>query len=175
MRQDHGKHSWPWWKEQIISKWANDSWRFKMENYFEEAICYIERDRPMSWLLNVTAMETDRELPFITNAESSNTSSARGFMEDSPNTVSNLNTAQYRCKHLYWIHQYSFTSQIQVLQSYNHGFSALKLQAVSQPQRMTLLNWCCGNPSLKPNWGQLLTPYYLWPVAPLWCSMAFWS
>ncbi|MBW0551479.1 hypothetical protein O181_091194 [Austropuccinia psidii MF-1] len=30
MRQDHGKHSWPWWKEQIISKWANDSWRFQM-------------------------------------------------------------------------------------------------------------------------------------------------
>ncbi|MBW0561914.1 hypothetical protein O181_101629 [Austropuccinia psidii MF-1] len=25
MRQDHGKHSWPWWKEQIISKWENDS------------------------------------------------------------------------------------------------------------------------------------------------------
>ncbi|MBW0591572.1 hypothetical protein O181_131287, partial [Austropuccinia psidii MF-1] len=51
MRQDHGKHSWPWWKEQIISKWANDSWRFKMENYFEEAIFNIERDRPMSWFL----------------------------------------------------------------------------------------------------------------------------
>ncbi|MBW0548011.1 hypothetical protein O181_087726 [Austropuccinia psidii MF-1] len=52
MRQDHGKHSWPWWKEQIISKWANDSWRFKMENSFEEAIFNIERDRPMSWFLN---------------------------------------------------------------------------------------------------------------------------
>ncbi|MBW0554987.1 hypothetical protein O181_094702 [Austropuccinia psidii MF-1] len=23
MRQYHGKHSWPWWKEQIISKWEN--------------------------------------------------------------------------------------------------------------------------------------------------------
>ncbi|MBW0488356.1 hypothetical protein O181_028071 [Austropuccinia psidii MF-1] len=30
MRKDHGKHSWPWWKEQILSKWENDSWRFKM-------------------------------------------------------------------------------------------------------------------------------------------------
>ncbi|MBW0500900.1 hypothetical protein O181_040615 [Austropuccinia psidii MF-1] len=47
--QDHGKHSWPWWKEQIISKWANDSWRFKMEMFFEEAILNIKRDRPMSW------------------------------------------------------------------------------------------------------------------------------
>ncbi|MBW0553954.1 hypothetical protein O181_093669 [Austropuccinia psidii MF-1] len=50
-RQDHGKHSWPWWKEQIISKWENYSWRFKMENSFEEAIFNIERDRPMSWFL----------------------------------------------------------------------------------------------------------------------------
>ncbi|MBW0529227.1 hypothetical protein O181_068942 [Austropuccinia psidii MF-1] len=51
MRQDHGKHSWHWWKEQIISKWANYSWRFKMENSFEETIFDIERDRPMSWFL----------------------------------------------------------------------------------------------------------------------------
>ncbi|MBW0516949.1 hypothetical protein O181_056664 [Austropuccinia psidii MF-1] len=51
MRQDHGKHRWAWWKEQIISKWENYSWRFKMENSFEEAIFNIERDRPMSWFL----------------------------------------------------------------------------------------------------------------------------
>ncbi|MBW0541561.1 hypothetical protein O181_081276 [Austropuccinia psidii MF-1] len=49
MTKDHGKHPWPWWKEQIISKWENDSWRFKMENSFEEAIFNIERDRPMTW------------------------------------------------------------------------------------------------------------------------------
>ncbi|MBW0523885.1 hypothetical protein O181_063600 [Austropuccinia psidii MF-1] len=46
MRQDHGKHSWPWWKEQIISKWENSSWRFKMENSFEKGNFNIERDRP---------------------------------------------------------------------------------------------------------------------------------
>ncbi|MBW0551393.1 hypothetical protein O181_091108 [Austropuccinia psidii MF-1] len=51
MRQDHGKNPWPLWKEQIIFKWANDSRRFKMENYFEEALFNIERDRPMSWFL----------------------------------------------------------------------------------------------------------------------------
>ncbi|MBW0531693.1 hypothetical protein O181_071408 [Austropuccinia psidii MF-1] len=51
MRQDHCKHSWPWWKERIISKWANGSWRFKMKNSFEEAIFNIERDRYMSWFL----------------------------------------------------------------------------------------------------------------------------
>ncbi|MBW0564772.1 hypothetical protein O181_104487 [Austropuccinia psidii MF-1] len=52
MRQENGKHSWPCWKEQIISKWENDSWRFKMENSFEEAIFNIERVRPMSWFIN---------------------------------------------------------------------------------------------------------------------------
>ncbi|MBW0567794.1 hypothetical protein O181_107509 [Austropuccinia psidii MF-1] len=51
MRQDHGKYSWPWWKEKINSKWANDSCRFKMENPFEDAIFNIERDSSMSWLL----------------------------------------------------------------------------------------------------------------------------
>ncbi|MBW0535383.1 hypothetical protein O181_075098 [Austropuccinia psidii MF-1] len=34
MRQDHGKHDWPWWKSEIISKWANNTWIFKMENSF---------------------------------------------------------------------------------------------------------------------------------------------
>ncbi|MBW0547933.1 hypothetical protein O181_087648 [Austropuccinia psidii MF-1] len=38
-------------EKQIISKSANDSWRFKMENSFEEAIFNIERNRPMSWFL----------------------------------------------------------------------------------------------------------------------------
>ncbi|MBW0472247.1 hypothetical protein O181_011962 [Austropuccinia psidii MF-1] len=50
MRQSHGKHSWPW-RKKIISKWANDSWIFRMENSFEEAIFNIERDRPMSRFL----------------------------------------------------------------------------------------------------------------------------
>ncbi|MBW0486524.1 hypothetical protein O181_026239 [Austropuccinia psidii MF-1] len=30
MRQDHCKHDWPWWKSEIITKWANNSWIFKM-------------------------------------------------------------------------------------------------------------------------------------------------
>ncbi|MBW0503065.1 hypothetical protein O181_042780 [Austropuccinia psidii MF-1] len=63
MRQDHGKHSWPWWKEQIISKWENDCWRFKMENSFEESIFNIERDKPISWFLKqkdrLTALHPD--------------------------------------------------------------------------------------------------------------------
>ncbi|MBW0538890.1 hypothetical protein O181_078605 [Austropuccinia psidii MF-1] len=63
IRQDHGKHSLPLWKEQIISKWENDSWRFKMENSFEEAIFNVERYRPMSWFFKqkdrLTALHPD--------------------------------------------------------------------------------------------------------------------
>ncbi|MBW0525778.1 hypothetical protein O181_065493 [Austropuccinia psidii MF-1] len=63
MRKDHGKHSWPWWKEQLIFKWANDSWRFRMENSCEKAIFDIEIDRPMSWFLKqndrLTALHPD--------------------------------------------------------------------------------------------------------------------
>ncbi|MBW0537720.1 hypothetical protein O181_077435 [Austropuccinia psidii MF-1] len=49
MRQDHGKHDWPWWKSEVITKWANNSWRFKMENAFEIAIFNSEKDKPLTW------------------------------------------------------------------------------------------------------------------------------
>ncbi|MBW0532664.1 hypothetical protein O181_072379 [Austropuccinia psidii MF-1] len=47
MRQDHGKHDWSWWKSEMITKWANNSWRFKMENDFESAIFNSEKDTPL--------------------------------------------------------------------------------------------------------------------------------
>ncbi|MBW0538148.1 hypothetical protein O181_077863 [Austropuccinia psidii MF-1] len=34
MRQDHGKHDWSLWKSGMLTKWANNSWSFKMENAF---------------------------------------------------------------------------------------------------------------------------------------------
>ncbi|MBW0474105.1 hypothetical protein O181_013820 [Austropuccinia psidii MF-1] len=34
MKQDHGKHDWPWWKSEITTECSNNSWRFKMENAF---------------------------------------------------------------------------------------------------------------------------------------------
>ncbi|MBW0466738.1 hypothetical protein O181_006453 [Austropuccinia psidii MF-1] len=34
LRQAHGNQSWTWWKSQIINKWANDVWRFKVETAF---------------------------------------------------------------------------------------------------------------------------------------------
>ncbi|MBW0505334.1 hypothetical protein O181_045049 [Austropuccinia psidii MF-1] len=51
MRIDHGKHYWPWWKCEIITKWANNYWRFKMENDFESAIFSSEEDKPLTWFL----------------------------------------------------------------------------------------------------------------------------
>ncbi|MBW0545687.1 hypothetical protein O181_085402 [Austropuccinia psidii MF-1] len=46
MSIDHGKHVWSWWKFEMITKWANTSWRFKMENAFESAIFNSEKDKP---------------------------------------------------------------------------------------------------------------------------------
>ncbi|MBW0548675.1 hypothetical protein O181_088390 [Austropuccinia psidii MF-1] len=51
MRQDHPKHAWPWWKSEIITKWANNSWRFEMENAFESAIFSSEKDKPFTCFL----------------------------------------------------------------------------------------------------------------------------
>ncbi|MBW0477452.1 hypothetical protein O181_017167 [Austropuccinia psidii MF-1] len=35
MRRDHGKHDWPWWKSELITKWANNSLRFKMDFFLK--------------------------------------------------------------------------------------------------------------------------------------------
>ncbi|MBW0559644.1 hypothetical protein O181_099359 [Austropuccinia psidii MF-1] len=45
----HGKHDWSWWKYEIITKWANNSWRYKMENAFEISIFNSEKDKPLPW------------------------------------------------------------------------------------------------------------------------------
>ncbi|MBW0521400.1 hypothetical protein O181_061115 [Austropuccinia psidii MF-1] len=51
MRQDPGKNDWLWWKSEIITKWANNSWRFKMENDFEISIFNSEKDKPFTWFV----------------------------------------------------------------------------------------------------------------------------
>ncbi|MBW0548505.1 hypothetical protein O181_088220 [Austropuccinia psidii MF-1] len=50
MGQDHGKHDRSWWKSEVITKWANNSWRFKIQNTFESAIFNSEEDKPLTWL-----------------------------------------------------------------------------------------------------------------------------
>ncbi|MBW0528993.1 hypothetical protein O181_068708 [Austropuccinia psidii MF-1] len=45
LRQAHGHQSWTWWKTQIINKWTNDSWRFKVETAFESAKFNADKDK----------------------------------------------------------------------------------------------------------------------------------
>ncbi|MBW0553623.1 hypothetical protein O181_093338 [Austropuccinia psidii MF-1] len=52
MRIDHGNHDWSWWKSEVITKWENNSWRFKMENAFESAIFNSEKHQPLTWFFN---------------------------------------------------------------------------------------------------------------------------
>ncbi|MBW0593718.1 hypothetical protein O181_133433 [Austropuccinia psidii MF-1] len=49
MRMNYGKHDWSWWKSEVITKWANNSWSFKLENAFESAIFNAEKDKPLTW------------------------------------------------------------------------------------------------------------------------------
>ncbi|MBW0532117.1 hypothetical protein O181_071832 [Austropuccinia psidii MF-1] len=50
--------------------------------------------------------------------------------------------------------------------SNTHIYDTVKAVLVSQPQRMTLLHWCCSNSNLGPSWGQLATPYLHGQFAP---------
>ncbi|MBW0546538.1 hypothetical protein O181_086253 [Austropuccinia psidii MF-1] len=49
LRQAHGHQSWTWWKTQIITKWANDAWRFKVETTFESAKYNSDKDKALPW------------------------------------------------------------------------------------------------------------------------------
>ncbi|MBW0571492.1 hypothetical protein O181_111207 [Austropuccinia psidii MF-1] len=49
LRQAHGHQSWTWWKTQIINKWANDAWRFKVETAFESEKLNTDKDKALQW------------------------------------------------------------------------------------------------------------------------------
>ncbi|MBW0551417.1 hypothetical protein O181_091132 [Austropuccinia psidii MF-1] len=51
MRLDNGKHNWPWWKCEIITKCDHNSLISKMENAFKSAIFNSEKDKPLTWFL----------------------------------------------------------------------------------------------------------------------------
>ncbi|MBW0546181.1 hypothetical protein O181_085896 [Austropuccinia psidii MF-1] len=57
--QTNGKNNWSWWKQEIITKWANDAWRYKKENEFEKSFCDPDKDKPLTWLI-VTRTEIGR-------------------------------------------------------------------------------------------------------------------
>ncbi|MBW0543627.1 hypothetical protein O181_083342 [Austropuccinia psidii MF-1] len=49
LRQADGHQSWTWWKTQIINKWANDSWRFKVGKSLEPAKINSDKDKALPW------------------------------------------------------------------------------------------------------------------------------
>ncbi|MBW0513226.1 hypothetical protein O181_052941 [Austropuccinia psidii MF-1] len=49
LRQAYGHQSWNWWKPQIINKWANNSWRFKVEPAIEYAKFNADQDKALPW------------------------------------------------------------------------------------------------------------------------------
>ncbi|MBW0462842.1 hypothetical protein O181_002557 [Austropuccinia psidii MF-1] len=51
MRQEHGINYWSWWKSEIITKLANNSWRFEMDNAFVSSNFNSEKDKPLTWFL----------------------------------------------------------------------------------------------------------------------------
>ncbi|MBW0589108.1 hypothetical protein O181_128823 [Austropuccinia psidii MF-1] len=51
IRKADGKNTWSWWKQEIITKWANDAWRYKIENAFENSFFDPDKDKPSTWFL----------------------------------------------------------------------------------------------------------------------------
>ncbi|MBW0532683.1 hypothetical protein O181_072398 [Austropuccinia psidii MF-1] len=49
-RQAHEHQSWNWWKAQILNKWANDYWRFKVETAFQSSKFNVYKDKYLHWL-----------------------------------------------------------------------------------------------------------------------------
>ncbi|MBW0556965.1 hypothetical protein O181_096680 [Austropuccinia psidii MF-1] len=49
LRQAHGHQSWTWWKSQIMNKWANDSWKIKVEKSFESFKFNADKDKYLPW------------------------------------------------------------------------------------------------------------------------------
>ncbi|MBW0476910.1 hypothetical protein O181_016625 [Austropuccinia psidii MF-1] len=51
IREEYHKHDSLWWKSEIITKWDNNSWRFKIKNASESAILNSEKDLTLTWFL----------------------------------------------------------------------------------------------------------------------------
>ncbi|MBW0562440.1 hypothetical protein O181_102155, partial [Austropuccinia psidii MF-1] len=51
IRQINGKNTWSWWKQEIITKWKNDAWRYKIKNEFENSFLDPDKAKPLAWFL----------------------------------------------------------------------------------------------------------------------------
>ncbi|MBW0504180.1 hypothetical protein O181_043895 [Austropuccinia psidii MF-1] len=47
-RQTNGKNTYSWWKNEIITKWENDAWRYKIENAFGNSFFDPYKDKPLT-------------------------------------------------------------------------------------------------------------------------------
>ncbi|MBW0566144.1 hypothetical protein O181_105859 [Austropuccinia psidii MF-1] len=47
--QTNAKNTWSLWNQEIITKWENDSWRYKIDNTFENS--FFDPDKPLTWFL----------------------------------------------------------------------------------------------------------------------------
>ncbi|MBW0568731.1 hypothetical protein O181_108446 [Austropuccinia psidii MF-1] len=51
IRQTNGTNTWSWWKQEIIGKWENDAWRYKIENSFQNSFFDQDKDKPLTVFL----------------------------------------------------------------------------------------------------------------------------
>ncbi|MBW0532462.1 hypothetical protein O181_072177 [Austropuccinia psidii MF-1] len=58
LRQAHEHQSWTWSKTQLINKWANDAWTFKVETEFESAKFNADKDKDLAWFFQQRAILT---------------------------------------------------------------------------------------------------------------------
>ncbi|MBW0510747.1 hypothetical protein O181_050462 [Austropuccinia psidii MF-1] len=49
--QANGKTTWSWWEQEIITKWDNNAWRYKIENELKNSFFYPDKDKPLTWFL----------------------------------------------------------------------------------------------------------------------------
>ncbi|MBW0494437.1 hypothetical protein O181_034152 [Austropuccinia psidii MF-1] len=50
-KQANGRNTWYWWKNQILTKCKDGSWRYKIENAFENLFFDQHKEKPLAWFL----------------------------------------------------------------------------------------------------------------------------
>ncbi|MBW0539579.1 hypothetical protein O181_079294 [Austropuccinia psidii MF-1] len=51
IKQANSRNTLSLWKNEIITKWANDAWRYKIENAFENSFFDPDKDETLTWFL----------------------------------------------------------------------------------------------------------------------------
>ncbi|MBW0511489.1 hypothetical protein O181_051204 [Austropuccinia psidii MF-1] len=51
IKQANSKNTLSLWKNEIITNWAIDAWRYKIENSFKNSFFDPDKDKPLTWFL----------------------------------------------------------------------------------------------------------------------------